>query len=231
MITPHLEHLIFEGKAFPKMYNLGAGGFLNIPVNPQEFFIITDVYCYGFADRRDQEPNDIFKRLVHTINFDSKESRDNITFRSDLKVGGAPGLSPTPTGFFHFQVYFIHSDLIKVSINTLPPPELWAITPGTPPAEAQQKAPPLGYGTTINSLRSVYLEGAANQSGYKPLNRLDNTAISDEREEFFANISPVTAIRPADFTNIENQCFTYPIVNIFGVIIRENIGSKIKGSR
>lgn len=230
MITAHLEKLIFEGRAYPRFFNVGAGGFLTIPINPQEYCIITDVYTYGFADRRENEPFDIFKRLVHTITFDSKESRDNITFRSDLRVGGAPGLSPTPGGFFHFDTYLIHSDLIKVSINTMPPPELWNITPGTPPPEAQEKAPPLGY-ETLNSLRSVYLEGAANQSGYKPLGRRDTTLINDEREDFFSNMSPVTAIRPADFSNIENQCYTYPIVNIMAVIIRENIGSQIKGSR
>jgi hypothetical protein len=228
MITPYLEKLIHEGKARWKHWTCGGGGVMTLPVQQDSYIVIEKFTFSPFLDTREAAAYTSLNaalRCAHTVKFYPKGKGKEFyyNFRTAFNVNNVNGaLLPMPVANEHVQdCYMLFGGNVNIDVWLLKQPQSWnAATNGTYTAKANEPPPPNGYGTTINTLKSIDDINAQ----YMPatIKRTD-IAPGNYREQLFFDIAAATALNPiVGVAGAAPQTsYQYPILNISYVEVYE----------
>lgn len=227
MITPHLEKLIWEGKADSFSYAIGGSGVGIIPFpKGARAIIVTDFLWHPFTDQVINEgdnPDTFLKKLVHTISLWNKTKKSIYNFRdvfAVLPTASGETVSPIFQSPTLQPCYFHSKEDIRINIWNFERGENITWNYDSIPATTQEQITPNGYGNET-AVRSIT---TANGNQIIPLTRgVDPGAIPTppgfgpgqrQRFEFFEDITPETVlIRPNE------AGYSFPLVNFNCVVI------------
>jgi len=131
MITPHLENLIWQGKARVKTWNIGGAGVSRIPVTKNTFIVITDILWNPFIDERLQDGGFDVKQLMqiftarclHSLLLYTSKSKHMFNLRDQVNLIPSPnfvidnGVAALNTSRpYNIPTYLIFDENVRVDI-------------------------------------------------------------------------------------------------------------------
>lgn len=218
MITPHLERLIWEGKATYKTFIAGGGQKCNLPIPNDHFVIITDITYFNTLMIPEDRLNDlkyITDKLITQVNIFSDKNFNRYLFRNNFTTAfSSDGQGNFPIGHVHHDVYLIHQNKgvsftfsygqpFKFNIDAL--------------AAAQTTAlkPILDYGK-VGDPNALFVSAEMSNPGWSfcPVEGFGTFAPTTRELSF-----PVDSTTNIPFIN-RNLQFSYPIMQVAYLLIK-----------
>lgn len=242
-LTPHLEKLIFEGKAAFKTYCMGGGNVYRIPC-PKENYIV--IIGFDWAPFNDYPSGDIhigadilnfiFYQLHQMVVYSSKNKfqwnfRDPVRLTQD-PVSLDPTLYQTPGDTKSYDCFMIFDENVRVNISEiLTDPRAWAnVDFGAIPDNVDELSGPMYAGTVgtggANVLRSFQLSAADTAVTPLSFDILPGPAASRAvaADQFETRIIGLNS--PNGFAN--NSGVNYPLINFQYVQVFEPLPENIR---
>lgn len=190
--------------------------------------------------------SDLYQVGTHQLEFRSEKSRNHFLISEQWHLFsfipvGAEGQAffYNVSGFYHRDVYLVHSQDVQINILRVPPPESW--TPFTEyqvnQPKSQENAIPVGYGIgvgTLPAIKRVNFLGGAGLEFYYPLTDKFTQipgSVNNGQSEFKVNaiLGRELADPTAPITPINNGK-NYPLINIGYVLVNMDYNEYVKSS-
>lgn len=220
MIPSHLEKLIHEGKAIPKVANIGIGYVSSIQLPENSYGIIWSIIVYPFSDSGDVV-NEVLTQdqILRQLWLRSKLGSDHFIIRPHYNKTDAQFSSFSP---IILPCYLIHDGIIKVTFAPFQPISSWALVDISSLPDSSNEEPNHGGAGTVSILPSVKVLRAidfdANDKYSPPTTTRDNAAIYQTRAPQIT--SSIPADQP-DFSNVGNfGGYACPLLTINYCVLR-----------
>lgn len=128
-ITPHLERLIWEGKAAPRTWATGGSGSARIIVPKNRFIVITGITWFPFTDERNIQDPDTYViskqfSMLHLLNLYSSKVqyllnfRENFTaFQPQISVAAPnPYITNNPGSPIYKPCYYLFDENVRINV-------------------------------------------------------------------------------------------------------------------
>lgn len=232
MITPHLERLIFQGKAAYMTHVIGGTQKAILNVKPNHFIVILDLH-YNYAMKMDKIMGDadsltqLETKFNTQVKIFSSKSHNSFMFRDAVTLAGiAGGGNPfygMPNGGIKLDTYLIHESDVSFTISnagTLSDSIAALLDPAS-----IGFAPPYDYGK----------EGLVGSIPIREVGKVDLSTSGDDFVNSGGELytagqvghnTPNELMFPVDLANNYvniNDAFNYPIINVGYVEIDGNL--------
>lgn len=210
MITPHLEKLIFEGKA---QYKTFVGGFTQkhiLPIQQNRFIVITDLWytpTFYFDPSSITPLADQYKdNMITQLTILGDRGFNRFLFKNSILSD--VGLKYSPNNPIHINTFLIHSDGVSLTFSNSEP--ITGVISAIMPFKVASTRTPGDY-------------GKVGQPGALPVD-LKMTTASGYVTEFFGDLTGAGPSNneysyPVDTTTdlptaLKTENISYPIVNV-----------------
>lgn len=223
MITPKLEQLIWEGRAFFKTFVAGGSQRHNLNIQQDRFIIITDITYFSsghFPESTSGNFNTFEELQTQGMNTQitilGERGVNRFLFRNSFVQVPGPTTAPArtthilPVGHTAINTYLLHTTQVAFSFSLAK--DLIAQTVAVTPGEFFAIQPPTDYGrdgqpgalnvTTVAQVNSV--------PAYDDLFAAAATANADESKEFSFPVNATTNIVDTNRVN----SWAYPILHV-----------------
>ncbi len=230
MIPPHLEKLIFEGKARSMSFVAGGGQKSVLKVPKDRWIVIYHFTHFPFMPGTDIGTIEIWlERWTTQMRIFSAKSDTHYVIRNNFTIAVDRAPSPpllVPGESYQEDVYLIHEDDVSFtfSLGTKIVPTVVAATPSAAPAKPVQVdygKEGLEGGTGAPPIDVVHNAGTFGGSEFRPLGqRVPPTG--GLPTSFDQLTFPVQGILAIDSVEIAETVLSYPVVNVQYVEINQN---------
>lgn len=235
-ITPHLERLIWEGKAAPRTWATGGSGSSRIIVPPGRFIIITGITWFPFLDERNiQDPDSYIIAkpfsMLHLLNLYSSKVQYLLNFRENFtafqpQINAAtpnPYITSTPGTPVYKPCYYIFDENVRVDVvrNDNSPPGWTNVDFSAMPDSSDELNITTGVqntaGTVPIPVMKNFMMGAAPNSFVQPAaNQVPTPAVgaADVVYQYHQKDNATMGLNnPVTFTVIESNGMSFPLIN------------------